>query len=180
MIGWADQTSGVTTVLKCSNCGRENKQGEVICVYCGSPLVDIIVKTKALENTDFEENMPKWGSARPSHRIRLYVLNDTGKEETLSYETKDIEQLVIGRVDPATNEAPVIDLSRFNALEKGVSRRHAAIIRKDAALHLVDLSAANGTFLNGQRLVPDQPRILRDGDDIRLGHLVIRIAFERT
>lgn len=167
-------------MLKCSNCGRNNKEGEVICVYCGTPLVDIVVKTKALEDTDFEENMPKWGSARPSQRIHLHILDENGKEETLTYETKEIDQLVIGRVDPATNEAPPIDLTRFNALEKGVSRRHAAITRKDAAIHLVDLGAANGTFLNGQRLVPDQPRILRDGDDIRLGHLVIRIAFERS
>ena len=38
----------------------------------------------------------------------------------------------------------------------------------------------NGTFLNGQRLVPNQPRILRDGDEIRLGHLVLYVRFVKA
>ena len=53
------------------------------------------------------------------------------------------------------------------------------IIRVDnGALAIVDNNSANGTFLNGHRLVPQQPRILRDGDDIRLGHLTMRVTFQ--
>ena len=53
----------------------------------------------------------------------------------------------------------------------------AFLLRRDGALHIVDNDSANGTYLNGQRLVARQPRILRDGDDIRLGHLVVRVTF---
>jgi len=38
---------------------------------------------------------------------------------------------------------------------------------------VVDLDSTNGTFLNGMRIMPHQPRILRDGDEIRLGLLKI-------
>jgi predicted component of type VI protein secretion system len=29
-------------------------------------------------------------------------------------------------------------------------------------------------------LISEQPRVLRDGDDIRLGYLVVRVVFDRT
>ena len=87
----------------------------------------------------------------------------------------------MGRFDPDTGEAPLIDLKDCNAIDKGVSRRHAKIIRRDSGtLNLVDEESGNGTFLNGQRLVPNQPRILRDGDEIRLGYLVLYVHFEKS
>jgi len=167
-------------VIKCPNCGRENKETEAACIYCGTPLVDSAVKTRTFnDSTETDDNIPKWGSARTTPRIHLSVFYG-GKEEKLTFETKDMEQLVMGRLDPETQETPQIDLSAFDAVENGVSRRHAAITRKENTLQLVDLHAANGTFLNGQKLVPEQPRVLRDGDDIRLGRLVIRIMFDRA
>jgi pSer/pThr/pTyr-binding forkhead associated (FHA) protein len=35
----------------------------------------------------------------------------------------------------------------------------------------------NGTYLNGQKLVPYQQRVLRNQDDLRLGRLVLRISY---
>lgn len=168
--------------MKCSNCGRDNREGEIICTFCGQPLVDVTkeaAETKALGDTDYEEIAPKWGSARFTPRISL-VVNIDGEDRSLTIDTRDIEELVIGRIDPDTHQSPPIDLTGFGALDKGVSRRHAAILRKDGSLHIVDKGSPNGTFLNGQRLVADQPRVLRDGDDIRLGYLVMRVAFERN
>ena len=78
-------------------------------------------------------------------------------------------QTVLGRADNTSTQKPDLDLTPYGALEKGVSRIHAAICRNDDTLTLVDKGSANGTHLNGQRLVPDQPRVLRDGDEIRLG-----------
>jgi ribosomal protein L40E len=168
-------------VEKCPKCGRENPVGAKICEYCGHLLLDTKeqASTKALDNADFEENIPKWGTARFSSRINLIVTTDNG-EKKLTVDTGNIQEMVMGRVDPETNEAPEIDLSDFGAQEKGVSRRHAAILRKEGSLHVVDLGSYNGTFLNGQRLIAEQPRVLRDGDDVRLGYLVLRVAFERN
>jgi pSer/pThr/pTyr-binding forkhead associated (FHA) protein len=168
-------------VNKCPNCSRENTAGAKICQYCGTLLLDTKEQsaTKALENADFEENIPKWGTARFSSRITLIVTTDSG-ERRLTVDTANMQEMIVGREDPDTHEAPEIDLTPFGAQDKGVSRRHAAILRKEGSLHVVDLGSYNGTFLNGQRLIAEQPRVLRDGDDVRLGYLVVRVSFERT
>jgi hypothetical protein len=168
-------------VIKCPHCGRENPAEAKICLYCGALLIDTKEQaaTRSLGDTDFEENMPKWGTARFTSRINLIVMTDAG-EKKLTVDTANINELVVGRVDPDTNEAPEIDLTNFGAQEKGVSRRHATILRKEGSLHVVDLGSYNGTFLNGQRLIAEQPRVLRDGDDVRLGYLVMRVSFERN
>jgi pSer/pThr/pTyr-binding forkhead associated (FHA) protein len=41
----------------------------------------------------------------------------------------------------------------------------------------VDRASANGTFVNGQRLHRNEVRVLRNGDDIRLGRLVLSAKF---
>lgn len=168
--------------LRCPNCGRENDQEVQICVYCGYPLFDTNqhVETKALQNADFEENIPKWGSSRVASRLDLIIELEEKRTETLTFDTTDLQRLVLGRVDPETGEAPAVDLTRFNAQDKGVSRQHAAILLKDGSLHIMDLESYNGTFLNGQRLIANQPRVLRDGDSVRLGYLVFDVAFEQS
>jgi hypothetical protein len=167
-------------VIQCPNCERENPDTGKMCLYCGMPLTDDLrrVATRALDNTDFEEGQPRWGTARFSSRMNL-VVNVRGSKKKFVFDADEVDELVIGRVDPDTGEEPHIPLDEFDALEKGVSRRHAAIVRRDGALNIMDMGTPNGTFLNGQRLVPNQARVLRDGDDIRLGHLVLHISFIR-
>ncbi len=168
-------------MIKCPECGRENQDAAKICVYCGAMLIDIFqghVATRALGNTDFEEGTPKWGTARFSARMNL-ILAVQNSDRKFVFDADQVEALTIGRKDPQTGETPDVDLFDAGALEKGVSRKHAAIIRKDGSLQIMDNGTPNGTFLNGQKLVPRQPRVVRDGDDIRLGHLVLHIKFER-
>jgi hypothetical protein len=164
--------------IKCPKCGKENEENAKICLYCGEPLIDVLKKTIALEDTDYEEGVPKWGTARFTRMNLLLSVQDA--EKTFTFDADEIDELVIGRRDPDTGEAPPVDLTDVGGLDKGVSRKHASIIRNDRSLHLVDKGSPNGTFLNGQKLVANQPRVLRDGDDIRLGHLVVRVKFERV
>ncbi len=134
--------------------------------------------TRGLGDTDYEEGQPKWGTAHFSARMNLVLtVRDTNAE--FVFDASEIQELVIGRFDPDTEESPDIDLQEHGGPEKGVSRRHASIMRHDGSLNLVDANSQNGTFLNGQRLVAHQPRILRDGDDVRLGYLVLRVRFVR-
>jgi pSer/pThr/pTyr-binding forkhead associated (FHA) protein len=81
-------------------------------------------------------------------------------------------------MDTSSTQRPDFDLTPFGALENGVSRMHATIERSEDTLTIMDMGSANGTHLNGQKLVPNQPRILRDGDEIRLGKLVAHIYFK--
>lgn len=132
------------------------------------------VSTRSLDNTDYEEGVPKWGSARFNGSLVLDVLET---DASFTFEAQNIDEVVLGRKDPNTNEGPDVDLTENNAIEKGVSRNHAVIINRDGSLYVMDNGSSNGTFLNGQRLVAKQPRVLRDGDDVRLGYLIVRVTF---
>ncbi len=86
--------------------------------------------------------------------------------------------LMIGRKDETTNTIPDIDLAPYGAIERGVSRQHSRLDVTEGTVMLTDIGSSNGTYLNGQRLLPNQPRILRDGDEIRFGKLVTHISFQ--
>ncbi len=87
------------------------------------------------------------------------------------------DRLILGRIDQGGLIQPDILLDEFNALEQGVSRHHAVIYLEDNVLKVMDLDSVNGTYLNGLRLIPHQCRILRDGDELRLGNLRLRASF---
>lgn len=133
-------------------------------------------QTSLLNEPDFEEGVPKWGTAQFTKRKHLILtIDDT--QEIFVFNAEEITEITIGRFDPTTNTSPDVDLLKFGGGEKGVSRKHAVIIRRDGALSVVDHNSGNGTYLNGQKLVANQPRILRNGDDLRLGNLKLRVSF---
>ena len=86
------------------------------------------------------------------------------------------EGFIIGRSDEAVSYMPDIDLSPYDSRNKGVSRRHAALVTYEGAPHLIDLFSANGTYLNGEKLAPDQPYPLAQVNEIRLGTLDVIIT----
>lgn len=87
-------------------------------------------------------------------------------------------EITLGRRDPATGTMPDIDLTAYSGYRLGVSRTHAIIRMKGDLLELLDLGSSNGTQLNGTRLTPHHPQIIRDGDLITLGKMVIRALFQ--
>src|SRR5690606_24194986 len=60
------------------------------------------------------------------------------------------------------------DLPLVNA-HRAVSRRHAEIRRAEGHFLLIDLGSKNATLLNGRRLLPHRPHLLRAGDHVRIG-----------
>ncbi len=163
-------------VVKCPECDRENPEGTQICTYCGAMIVaQGAGGTVILPDTDYEEGVPKWGTAR--FRTQHLVITVQHTEHQFVFDADEVEELLIGRPDTATGEVPHIDLTNDDGLEKGISRKHAAIVRHEGSLQIVDLGTPNGTFLNGQKLVPNQPRVLRDGDDVRLAHMRLNVNF---
>jgi hypothetical protein len=64
--------------------------------------------------------------------------------------------------------------------EATISRCHALLLAHAGDVMLVDLESANGTFMNGSQVLPDQPVLLADGDLIRMGRVTARyvVSFE--
>ena len=81
----------------------------------------------------------------------------------------------LGRRDRLGGSQPDFDLGPLQALQHGISRRHAALLISEDGLLILDLSSTNGTWLNNQMLPPNQPYPLRVGDHIRLGTLDLTI-----
>lgn len=143
-----------------------DKSGFRISGCCQAIIDDTGAKVQALLNQ----------LARPSFGLRMVVTVE-GTAKPFVFDAEMIDELVIGRFDPDTGASPDIDLHEYHAYENGVSRRHATIVWRNGALNLVDQGTPNGTYLNGRRLVANQPTILRDGDLIRVGRLTLHVDF---
>ena len=85
------------------------------------------------------------------------------------------KEVIIGRMDAGHAVFPDVDLTNEQGIEKGLSRRHARIVRREGQVFLEDLQSLNGTFLNKTRLVPDIPYALKDGDLVQLGKLLLTV-----
>jgi pSer/pThr/pTyr-binding forkhead associated (FHA) protein len=90
------------------------------------------------------------------------------------FDAPSVEGYVIGRMDEMSALIPDIDLTKAGGRARGISRRHAALVRYHGATHLIDLHSVNGTYLNGKRLQPDVPHPLNSGDELRFGTLDLR------
>jgi hypothetical protein len=85
---------------------------------------------------------------------------------------------IFGRDDAQSPEKPDIDLIPYGGFRLGISRRHAALELNGKRLAIRDLKSSNGTFLNAVRIDPFEDYQLRDGDEIRLGSMIMTIHFK--
>jgi serine/threonine protein kinase len=83
----------------------------------------------------------------------------------------------LGRSEPTRPNRPDVDYSDYQGQEQGVSRRHGQITFQDKRLYYTDMKSANGSRVNGARLRPEIPMLLKDGDEIILGKLAFRVYF---
>jgi hypothetical protein len=136
----------------------------------------LIRKPKTLPIIDQPEleRSVRWGSVFLGKSAML-ALRIKGRQEPIHVEITG--RCVIGRVHPRSEERPDLDLNKYGAFFHGVSREHVAITKDGNLLQIEDLGSTNGTYLNGMKLFPHQPRMLRDGDELCLGHLVMRVHF---
>lgn len=164
----------------CPSCSHKNREGSLFCEECGQNLLSEIgaaVATKQINASDDIVSFSSWGSAK-FDQDTVVILHIRESEEPLRISPN--KRVILGRYDGGNAPKPDLDLTPHGALEKGVSRIHAAIYRSEDTLTLIDMGSSNGTMLNGHRLVRDQPRVLRDGDEIRLGKLVAHIYFKQN
>jgi len=118
---------------------------------------------------------PRWGDALLGGRATLRLTIQGHERAPVMVTVR--ERVIVGRADTPLGEGTSVDLTPYDAQAKGVSRQHAAILKDGNTLKVVDLGSTNGTYLNGMQLSPHQPRILRDGDEVGLGTLLLKVAF---
>ncbi|NLF77286.1 MAG: FHA domain-containing protein [Chloroflexi bacterium] len=160
--------------VNCENCGKLNDPATAYCYACGHilPAGMNAIATRFLENGQVLRPELRWGTAYfgERHILRIRV-RDSGRV----VETQFQHACVLGRA--AGDVAVDVDLTPYGAVEMGVSRQHAKLTHQSATVMVQDLGSVNGTYLNGVRLVPHQPRVLRDEDELCLGRLTLRVSF---
>lgn len=81
--------------------------------------------------------------------------------------------MLLGRARTIEGHRPDFDMSFYDP-EGFVSRRHAQIIKAQNGYFITDMDSKNGTYVNDRPLTPQKPRLLRNGDRIEIGEVVIQ------
>jgi len=125
---------------RCGHCGAALRPGARFCPECGYAQQAGTPKTQAI------------GHAVP--RLKVLLPNQAEQEITLSN-----RPVRIGRAPDNDIVVPF----------ETVSRRHARIVPVQGGYAVTDLGSANGTYLQGQRIPPNQPTLISGGQVIRIG-----------
>jgi pSer/pThr/pTyr-binding forkhead associated (FHA) protein len=169
-------------MIRCPVCRAEYPENTLFCDECGSylqgggggetnPLVtrEVTVTWTGRKKTI---GLPEEEVISPVS-LRLSI-PDSGRGMELPLR----KEMTIGRLDPAKDCFPEVDLTSHGGLRNGVSRWHAKIIRRGEEVLIEDLASINGTFLNRRRLTPYFPQTLRSGDVLQLGKLTLWVSFQ--
>lgn len=94
------------------------------------------------------------------------------KVATGSHEGKEIaitsEKFLVGRSESC----------QLRPKSESVSRKHCIIVLKDNRALIQDLKSRNGTYVNDKRLPVDKAKVLKAGDQIRIGKLQFEVLIE--
>ncbi len=166
-------------MIKCPFCHTPHVDNTLFCSECGTYLLEDDKRgTDPLgtgeigwvgDSTEDSDAQSRFQGTGPLS-IRLNI-----GEHKREVEVSLNKAIHMGRLDPASDVFPEIDLTEDGGLEKGVSRRHARILKREGTVVVEDLGSINGTFINGKRLAPYLPEVLSDGDSLQLGRLLIDV-----
>ncbi len=163
--------------VTCMTCGKPNQKHEVFCYSCGQ-LLDGGKGMSDTRHFGTPDSSPLDSEYYgPDSVLALRVRGSTDPYEIRPQKVE--HEMIIGRSTTGNAMAPDIDLDKKQGADLGVSRLHLSIRydQEHQAVLVSDLGSANGTFLNGQRLLAKEIRVLRHGDELRLGKLVLVVSF---
>lgn len=171
-------------MIKCPSCQTLHVDNTIFCNECGHYLLEAKGReTDPLETTDMAQE-----SNQADEADLVAVLQRGGESLAIRLkigpEPRELEMPLsvithLGRVDPASCVFPEVDLSGFSDSSYGVSRRHARIMKQGGLVVIEDMGSINGTFVNGKRLDPYLPEIIKDGDVLHLGKLQIEVGIQK-
>ena len=166
-------------------------------MYCGSS-IQIPTETIEYEPTaDARLPETRWGMINYDSDFELVFL---AGNRTIRMQLPQDYSLIIGRgnhtqakqttgitrnpfantgsdlIEQADDQTFFVGLPQSSS-QSGVSRQHLLIRNEGYFLTVVDLNSTNGSWLNGIQLLPNQKRLLRNGDLLQLGNLRLKVIF---
>ena len=152
-------------MIRCSQ-GHENPEGSAFCDQCGEPLETGDAAVSSYLDPD-APTLPMTVTPRLIIPADNAVFDLSGKTE-----------FIIGREDPVSDIYPDVDLTPHGGEEGGVSRLHAKVYVEGEHFLVEDQNSTNYTFLNRQKLEANAPTPLKDGDELRLGRVILQFRAE--
>ncbi len=169
-------------MIICPNCGNKELPGALFCKECGTQFdllrdPTVIIPTTIAEQLHTKEGQESDQPTPPTPgdaSLSLFII-ETGEVIPL----EGLTEFTIGRSSEDQPILPDIDLAPYHAYDYGVSRLHASIELSQPFPLLIDFGSANGTLLNGQKMVPNRPYPITHGDIFSLGKMKIQLLVSR-
>lgn len=174
----------------CAKCGQAINEDAAYCSNCGSPVSGRLRATHPEASHSHAPDAPIAQWSRPalsSIPTAITLRLASGKTYTL----RGKNRFVVGRRAieyPLRNYPPPdVDLDPDDGYELGVSRQHLCIYLRPDGAFVEDLESLSDTVLTGYRpegsplagfrLGSKQLYPLRDGDELKLGGIVMSVQF---
>ena len=191
------QVSDSANGIPCPQCGHENILDAVFCEDCGTKLKrpatpkSPAAPTPPVEAPPAPIAQPEQSAAPPPEAVPEQAFQPPVEPEAAALASAkrgrfELPQanitlpfpqgkaaFILGREDPVSGVFPEFDLEPYGAQEDGVGRKHAQITLQGGQVFIEDLNSVNGTMVNRQRIPAKQPHPLQDGDEVRLGKMVL-------
>lgn len=163
-------------MIICENCMYKNPPGAIFCTECGAQLVAEDISTRSIKTNKVLASAIQTTPVAPKKVLLnnawglLHLMNN-GQILPLT----DRNEYTLGRLTEGQPVVPDLDLSPHDAYASGVSRLHALLKRDGKRITIMDLGAANGTYVNGRRLTANTEHLLNHGDVVALGKFKFQV-----
>lgn len=177
----------IAFVQTCPNCGTLNftHSSKARVRKCRSCKGRGVVSIKPEEYTE-EKNKdpePTNGPKEPSWGEILKQVKNATNKRNITFREKDGDFSFKIDAEEAKDNAPYMlgreaNQSSFFKKDERVSRNHCSLVFKDGLWYVKDNNSTNGTFVNSKNIGKNGEKVLEDGDELRLGHIIFKISFK--
>ncbi|MBE7511401.1 MAG: FHA domain-containing protein [Anaerolineales bacterium] len=166
------------TQQECPKCGTAIRGDRLVCDKCGTLLFDPKASTVHLRVDPAILKLRRKAERQTGQLALGTAVGMQIRGLVVRLEFEEGTEVVMGRIDLSNPDFSRFDLTPYGGHERGVSREHALMRYGEGKLTITDLASANGTMVNLQKLAPGEPTLIKDGDEIILGNLAIKIIME--